>query len=64
MSALDWTSVAAIYKEGIATGFATFETSVPPFESWDKAHMTSCRFVAESSNTIVGWVAISPVSSR
>lgn len=64
MSALDWTSVAAIYKEGIATGFATFETSVPPFESWDKAHMTSCRFVAESSNTIVGWVALSPVSSR
>ena len=46
MSATDWDSVAAIYKEGITTGFATFETNVPSFEAWDKAHMTSCRFVA------------------
>lgn len=64
MSATDWDSVAAIYKEGITTGFATFETNVPSFEAWDNAHMTSCRFVAESSNTIAGWVALSPVSSR
>ena len=64
MSATDWNSVADIYKEGIATGVATFETTVPAFESWDKAHMTYCRFVAESSNIILGWVALSPVSSR
>jgi phosphinothricin acetyltransferase len=64
MSATDWNSVADIYKEGIATGVATFETTVPDFESWDKAHMTSCRFVAEDYNTILGWVALSPVSSR
>lgn len=64
MSATDWNSVADIYKEGIATGVATFETTVPTFESWDKAHMISCRFVAESFNIILGWVALSPVSSR
>jgi phosphinothricin acetyltransferase len=64
MSVTDWDFVADIYKEGIATGVATFETTVPAFESWDKAHMTSCRFVAESSDTILGWVALSPVSSR
>ncbi|WP_339655770.1 N-acetyltransferase family protein [uncultured Maribacter sp.] len=64
MSETDWNSVADIYKEGIATGIATFETTVPTFESWDKAHMTSCRFVAELSDTILGWVALSPVSSR
>ena len=64
MLATDWDTVADIYKEGIATGVATFETAVPAFESWDKAHMTSCRFVAESSNIILGWVALSPVSNR
>ena len=42
-----WEAVAAIYQEGIDTGCATFETSPPAsFESWDKAHMASCRFVA------------------
>tara|TARA_R110002051_G_scaffold183009_3_gene252506 strand:- start:348 stop:848 length:501 start_codon:yes stop_codon:yes gene_type:complete len=64
MSATDWDSVAGIYKEGIATGFATFETTVPSFETWDKAHMNSCRLVEKISNTILGWVALSPVSNR
>lgn len=64
MLAKDWEAVAKIYEEGIATGVATFETKVPTFEAWDKAHMATCRFVAISSDTIVGWVALSPVSSR
>jgi len=64
MLAADWESVANIYKEGIETGVATFETVVPTFANWDKAHMANCRFVAESKDGIKGWVAISPVSSR
>jgi len=64
MLATDWESVANIYKEGIDTGVATFETVVPSYESWDRSHMTICRFVAESKEGINGWVAISPVSSR
>ena len=64
MLATDWESVANIYKEGIETGVATFETNVPTFNSWDHAHMQTCRFVAEENNTILGWVALSPVSSR
>lgn len=64
MLATDWDSVANIYKEGIETGVATFETNVPSFESWNKAHIKTCRFVAELNGTILGWVALSPVSSR
>ncbi|MDP5060979.1 MAG: GNAT family N-acetyltransferase [Maribacter sp.] len=64
MLATDWESVANIYKQGIDTGMATFETNVPTFEAWDKAHMSTCRFVAESTSEIMGWVALSPVSSR
>ncbi len=64
MLATDWESVANIYKEGIETGVATFETNVPSFESWDRTHIKTCRFVAELNGTILGWVALSPVSSR
>ncbi|TDT46663.1 phosphinothricin acetyltransferase [Maribacter spongiicola] len=60
----DWEFVANIYKEGIDTGMATFETKVPTYEAWDKAHMSTCRFVAESNTEIMGWVALSPVSNR
>ena len=64
MLASDWEAVAKIYEEGIATGVATFETKVPSFEAWDKAHMNECRFVTAKNNAILGWVALSPVSSR
>jgi len=59
MLASDWEAVAKIYEEGIATGVATFETKVPSFEAWDKAHMNECRFVTAKNNAILGWVALS-----
>ncbi len=64
MQAKDWQTVSKIYKEGIATGFATFETSTPTYESWDSAHMTSCRLVATENEKVLGWAALSPVSNR
>jgi len=64
MLASDWKAVAKIYLEGIQTGFATFETSVPSYEAWDAAHMPSCRIVALENEEILGWAALSPVSSR
>jgi len=64
MLATDWLSVADIYAEGIKTGVATFETTIPSFESWDKVHSTTCRFVAETNGVVSGWIALSPVSSR
>ncbi|MEL7271270.1 MAG: N-acetyltransferase family protein [Bacteroidota bacterium] len=64
MLSSDWSIVAQIYEEGIQTGIATFETQAPSYEDWDKAHETSCRLVAKKENTIMGWAAISQVSSR
>jgi len=64
MQPIDWDAVSQIYGEGIATGFATFEKNIPTFESWDAAHMPSCRVVATANNDILGWAALSPVSSR
>jgi len=64
MTPTDWTSVANIYQEGLSTGFASFETSAPSFDDWDAAHLSSCRIVATENERMLGWVALSPVSSR
>ncbi|MFL1997239.1 GNAT family N-acetyltransferase [Lysinibacillus irui] len=60
----DLKEVLNIYKEGIETGMATFETTVPSEQVWDERHHETLRFVAEEHNRIVGWIGISPVSTR
>ncbi|MBV8529639.1 MAG: N-acetyltransferase, partial [Candidatus Dormibacteraeota bacterium] len=64
MAAADWPDVARIYAEGIDTGDATFETTVPPWSQWDADHLQEHRFVAELDDAVVGWAALSPVSDR
>jgi L-amino acid N-acyltransferase YncA len=64
MKESDWEQVRSIYLDGIATGDATFETDAPPWEKWDAGHLPSCRLVARSGDTVRGWAALSPVSSR
>jgi L-amino acid N-acyltransferase YncA len=60
----DWTAVAAIYAEGIATGHATLETTVPPYEAWDAARLAHPRLVARADGVVRGWVALVPYSRR
>lgn len=59
-----WNSVAAIYLEGINTKIATFQTEVPTWKEWDNSHLSICRLVAKSEDEIMGWVELSPTSSR
>ena len=59
-----WPPVARIYADGIATGNATFETSVPEWEQWDRTHLRAHRFVALRGEQVVGWTAVSAVSER
>jgi L-amino acid N-acyltransferase YncA len=60
----DWEAVRVIYLEGIATGDATFEQQAPGWENWNTGHLESCRIVARSGVDVLGWAALSPVSSR
>lgn len=60
----DWERVRSIYLEGIATGQATFETRAPSWAEWDRAHLPAPRLVAASEKDVIGWAAVSPVSSR
>jgi len=59
----DWHAVRAIYEEGIATGHGTFETTAPSWEQWNAARLPHSRLVARA-DTVLGWVALSPVSQR
>ncbi|HEY6371619.1 MAG TPA: GNAT family N-acetyltransferase [Candidatus Sulfotelmatobacter sp.] len=73
-----WPVVREIYRQGIATGNATFETELPDWEKWDCSHHQHCRLIALELGDeaiaeilipldgagVLGWAALSPVSSR
>lgn len=65
MTATDWTAVESIYREGIATGNATFEAEPPTWTAFDSGKLALGRLIAEdAAGVVIGWVAASPVSSR
>jgi L-amino acid N-acyltransferase YncA len=60
----DWEAVRTIYIQGIRTGNATFEKTVPEWPAWDAAHLSTCRLAARLRGEVLGWAALSPVSGR
>lgn len=56
--------VLAIYQLGIDEGNATFETTAPTWEAFDKAKLPDHRLVALDSDRVLGWAAVVPVSDR
>jgi len=59
-----WDAVRSIYSQGIATGNATFQQAAPDWKEWDAGQLRACRMVARSEHEVVGWAALSSVSSR
>ena len=64
MTDADADAVIAIYAEGIASGNATLETTVPDWSHWHTSHRRDCRFVARLDGAVVGWTAIGRYSTR
>lgn len=60
----DWERVRDIYKIGIESGNATFETNAPDWDYWNNSKLSFGRLVAEIDKKIAGWIALSPYSSR
>lgn len=61
----DWPAVREIYREGIESGDATFETTVPEWSAWDASRLDVARIVAEDAGgRVVGFAALSPTSKR
>lgn len=65
MTDTDAPAVLAIYAEGIATGHASFENSAPDWVHFDDSKLAAPRLVAvDDAGLVIGWAALSPVSSR
>ena len=65
MEPADWPAVAEIYREGIATEHATFQTACPPYRAWDASHIRECRLVILAPDgAIAGWAVLSRVNMR
>ena len=56
--------VLEIYRMGLKTRNATFETNVPSWQEWDSRHLHHSRFVSEEKGIVTGWVALTPFSVR
>ncbi|MFY1637291.1 GNAT family N-acetyltransferase [Solwaraspora sp. WMMB335] len=60
-------AVLAIYRHGIATGDATFETEPPTWETFTATRLPAHRWVAldpAGPDAVLGWTACTPVSDR
>jgi L-amino acid N-acyltransferase YncA len=60
----DSETVLEIYRMGLVTRNATFETTVPSWQEWDSKHLSHSRFVSVTDSIVVGWAALTPFSSR
>ena len=56
--------VLDIYRMGLETRNATFETIVPSWQEWDSKHLSHSRFVFEEDDIVTGWAALTPFSTR
>jgi phosphinothricin acetyltransferase len=61
----DGAKVLAIYAEAIKSPHATFETNVPTWREWDRAHLPQHRLAAvDPAGRVLGWSALSRFSER
>ena len=56
--------VAEIYKEGIATKIATFETKVPNWQTWNLKYHSFGRIALIEKNQVLAWGSLSATSIR
>ena len=66
MNAVDWPAVAEIYREGIATGHATFAPAPPEsFTEFSEGKLMVCACVARDDvGKVLGWATLATVSDR
>ncbi len=64
IDAVNYPQVVRIYEQGIATGVATFETSAPTWNEWDKAHLPFGRISYWEGDEMLGWASLTAVSNR
>ena len=56
--------VLDIYQQGLDSGEASFETSAPEWQVWDRKYHPFGRLIREQDCQVQGWAALAPVSAR
>lgn len=56
--------VLEIYRQGLDTGEASFETEPPDWATWQAKYHPFCRLAWEQDGEVQGWAALAPVSAR
>ena len=65
MTAADAPAVLAVYQAGLDGGDASFEDTAPSWAAFDAGRLRDHRLIAaDQAGTVLGWVAVSAVSSR
>ena len=64
MQQADSFRVLEIYRMGLETRNATFETTVPSWKEWDSKHLSHSRLVFTENEKVEGWAALTPFSVR
>ncbi len=60
----DAAAVLDIYRKGLDSGEASFETEAPDWETWQSKYLPFCRLVWEQHDQVQGWAALASVSVR
>jgi phosphinothricin acetyltransferase len=60
----DFQDLLKIYKAGIKTGIATFETELPTWKVWNRKYIEHPRIVATIDKSVVGYAVLSKTSKR
>lgn len=60
----DAAAVLDIYRQGLHSGDASFETKAPDWATWQSRYHPFCRLVWEQDDQVQGWAALAPVSVR
>ena len=60
----DAQSVLEIYRQGLDTGEASFETEAPDWQTWQAKYLPHSRLVWEQDGQLLGWAALAPASAR
>lgn len=60
----DANAVLEIYRQGLDSGEASFETEPPDWATWKQKYLPFCRLAWDEDGQLQGWAALAPVSAR
>jgi len=60
----NYEQVARIYQAGLDTGIASFEIKSKTWEVWNAKYLSHSRMAVMEGDNMLGWAALSPVSTR